>query len=217
MRRRREGREGEEPGRHEPVGAVDEEGDAVVVHEVGDEEGAGQDFVEVEQPAGVLDLDGEGRRKRGKIRIGLEKRRSRREKKGREKGRRWQGKERRGREEGGPGRVPTRWKTKELRAIGRTKAPSKCGRQQSSFPPHPSLPPSLHTSLPPYLHPKAATLSLPTATQHLQGVPALPDDVDVRDAHEEDSAHLRKEEGRRERCTNQSVDDINPSDRLKIN
>lgn len=73
MRRRREGREGEEPGRHEPVGAVDEEGDAVVVHEVGDEEGAGQDFVQVEQPAGVLDLDGKGRRKGGKIRVGLEK------------------------------------------------------------------------------------------------------------------------------------------------
>lgn len=73
----------------------------MVVHEVGDEEGASQDFVQVEQPAGVLDLDGEGRRKGGKIRAGLEKEGSRREKRGSEEGRRWQGKERQGRREGG--------------------------------------------------------------------------------------------------------------------
>ena len=48
---------GREGGREDvPVRAVDEDGDAVVVEEVRDEEGGGEDLVDVEQPAGAFHL-----------------------------------------------------------------------------------------------------------------------------------------------------------------
>lgn len=41
---------------HAPVGAVDEDGGAVAVHEVGDEEGGLQHLVQVEHPPRALRL-----------------------------------------------------------------------------------------------------------------------------------------------------------------
>ena len=55
------GRKGGREGRIVPVGAVDEDGDAVVVQEVGDEEGGGEDLVDMEEPVSAFHL-GEGGR-----------------------------------------------------------------------------------------------------------------------------------------------------------